>query len=110
MDSYKLEIDNAKKLTQQCYAQTSSSSGYTGPTTRSGNPWYNYNTRTSYTEISPNNFHVYSDKEYDAGTYMFYDYYGCYLESSGRRKTGSQTCLDLDDRLFYDYEKILNIW
>jgi hypothetical protein len=63
MDSYKDMITNIDSLTSQCYSQTLSSNGltkgivkkddgtsytYSGPTERSGNPWYKYSTRNSY--------------------------------------------------------------
>ena len=150
MDDYASLIANVEDLTTQCYAQTLSKDGkygivydtdgkvmkdldgnivyYTGPTLRSGNPWYQYPTRVSY--IPANAVDANQPINYCTGSFNkkmrdqknrkescsdykekqsceYHQYPGSIFEKSGLMITGCSWIGGTDVR---DYEKILNIW
>jgi len=149
MDNYTSLIANVEKLTQQCYAQTLSKTGgtlgrvydtegkdmgtYTGPTLRSGNPWYQYSTRVSYIPSDPsgrgrNSSGIGQSVNYCTGSFNkkmnsqsgkaascsaytdqtnceYYGYSNWF--GSGLMMTGCSWVGGTDN---HDYEKILNVW
>ena len=117
-------INQISALTEECYRETSSPA-YTGPTTRFGNPWYQYNTRGSYVKEFTQSTSSYCTRDYTKPALWDFDGRVCprletrdrcegliasfnFLSGFGYYK--KTNCKWVETMNLEEYETLLNIW
>jgi hypothetical protein len=117
-------INQISALTKECYKETSGST-YTGPTTRYGNPWYQYNTRGSYVKEFTQSTTSYCTRDNTKPTLRDFDGKICSTLKTRDKCEGlipsfnffsgfgyykKTNCKWVETMNLEEYETLLNIW